>query len=139
MNGDLGVALQKFVYDTLKGSTELMGKVNGIFDYVPPRIGQDSDVKFPFVVIGEDNIVDNSDKCGTLKDPRVTIHVWSEAETKIKLKEIMQIIHDLIHYVEGSVGGVRISTTNHEYTNTLQEAEGVVFHGIMVFTFYMEG
>jgi hypothetical protein len=139
MNGDLSVALQQFVYDTLSNDAGLMSKVNGIFDYVPPNIGQEADVKFPFIVIGEDNIIDSSDKCGTLKDPKVTIHIWTEAENKMVLKEIMQIVHDLIHYTNGNVDGVNITATNHEQSNVLQEAEGLIFHGIMVFTFYMEG
>jgi hypothetical protein len=81
---DPSLALQKGVYAAL---TAILGDKVGVYDRVPLVNGQVS-ATFPYVHIGEDQILPDTDQCHDAFSAFVTVHVWSRKVGKVEAKTI---------------------------------------------------
>lgn len=82
---DPSLALQKGVYAALEAT---LGADAGVHDRVPLDPSGKVTAKFPYVNIGEDQIVPDTDQCHDAFSAFVTIHVWSRAVGKVEAKSI---------------------------------------------------
>jgi hypothetical protein len=82
---DPSLAVQKGVYTALSAA---LGSVAKVYDRVPLQAGKVA-AEFPYVHIGEDQIVPDTDQCHDAFSAFVTIHVWSRAVGKVEAKGIM--------------------------------------------------
>jgi hypothetical protein len=83
---DPSLPLQAAVFSAL--STAL-GTGVGVWDRVPVDATGKVKASFPFVQIGEDQMVSAADQCHDAVDAYVTVHVWSRAVGKVEAKTIM--------------------------------------------------
>jgi hypothetical protein len=82
---DPSLAVQKGVFDAL---TAALGDTAKVYDRVPLKAGAVA-AEFPYVHIGEDQVVPDTDQCHDAFSVFVTIHVWSRAVGKVEAKGIM--------------------------------------------------
>lgn len=78
----IGAALQKAVYAALNAEPAVAG--GRIYDGVPRA------VQFPYVTIGDEQVIEDGNACGDGWEVFVDVHVWSRPalESKVEVKEL---------------------------------------------------
>ena len=88
---DHSLALQKTVFDTLDGDSNLQSKVSDVHNFVPQN------TTYPYVQVGDDSMADNSTKDLDGNVHSIMIHTWSRYRGDKEAKEIMARIYELLH------------------------------------------
>ncbi len=129
---DHSLALQQAIYGALVADGTLMGMVTGVFDRAPD--GQPC----PYVALGEDTVVDASDKLQDGQRHTLNLHVWSrpnpgqagDARGRKQAKDILARLHALLHRQNIAVTGAILVLLRFEFEETLLDQDGITFHGI---------
>ena len=79
--------IQKALYERLTGDANLMSAIVGVYDDIPQDLRQ-----FPYVVIGDSTVIEESTQTYTATMVNVNIHVWTVYSGKLQVKTIMQLI-----------------------------------------------
>jgi len=122
--------LQKSVFSALNGGsiTDHAGTaIAGVFDDVPEGTA------YPYVLVGEETLSDNSSKDKDIFEHTLTIHIWSQYRGRRDIKVIMKQVHDLLHDSSLSVNGASMVNMRQEFQTTLLEGDGITRHGVMRF------
>lgn len=84
--------LQNAIITALEGSTQLMGKITGIYDYVPKN------VTFPYITIDEatESKFNTFNRFG--RELNIVIHIISQYKGFKEQIEILDIINSLLDY-----------------------------------------
>lgn len=88
---NLAIAVQDAVRAALLADANIVSLVKGekgIHDKIPDRRAPIDETKFPYIVIGEDEITDDSNTCMDSSRVSVAIHVWSAKPGKTQAKQI---------------------------------------------------
>ena len=119
--------LQTILYSTLNGDSTLDGIVgnNKIFDNVP------QDTSYPYVVIGNINVVNRGTKNLDGNEYNIDIDVWSEYRGKKEISNAMERIYELLHDTTYSVSGADMVVSQVRNTITLVENNGITRHGVL--------
>tara|TARA_R100000388_G_scaffold4672_1_gene4965 strand:- start:535 stop:942 length:408 start_codon:yes stop_codon:yes gene_type:complete len=119
--------LQTILYSTLNGDSTLDGIVgnNRIFDNVP----QDTD--YPYVVIGNINVINRGTKSLDGNEYNVDIDVWSTYRGKKEISDAMERIYELLHDTTYTVSGANMVISQVRNTITLVENDGITRHGVL--------
>jgi hypothetical protein len=122
------VELQKAIYDRL--NSVALGVP--VYDAVPQ--GKD----FPFVVIGDDLVIDYDTDDSRGFQVTASIHSYSNHRGTYQTKLMQSSIYDLLHRAELPVLGYNLIDSFCTYQTTISESDGVVRHGVMRFNFLLE-
>jgi hypothetical protein len=130
-------ALQAAIYTRLTSYTPLTTALGGarVFDHVPQN------QPFPYVVLGDDTLVDWSTKTNNGWEATLTLHCWDRPKAGRKsVKTILGHLYDALHRQEASVTvtGFQLVLLQCEFQQTFQETavEGDndhFYHGVMRF------
>lgn len=131
---DPSLPLQKAVHDALVAA---LGAGVGVYDDVPLDEQGRVKAKFPYVRIGEDQILSDADQCHDPSTAYCTIHVWSRLPGKVEAKTIMAqacLALDVKLIVEGfEIIGHRVDTGPHH----LDGGDGKSAHSVATFRYRM--
>ena len=83
---DPSLPLQKAQYDALMAAAGVPPRV---YDDIPKGPGGKITAEFPFVQLGEVQVVSDADQCHDPCTAWTTTHVWSRAVGKVEAKTIM--------------------------------------------------
>ena len=136
---DPAEALQRAVFAALRSSTELadaMGGVARVYDSVPPPDPNEPEaeyrqrVRMPYLVIGDDEFVDDSTTCERAWEANVTVHIWSRADGRVEAKRIGAIVRELLDAALTIDGFI---CTEHEFRDATypKDPDGVTTHGVV--------
>ena len=120
------LVLQKAVYDALSGYAGLIAEIGAghIYDAVPES------AEPPYVVIGEDQIIDDGNGCSDGWEIYSTIHVWAQPHGRAKAKRIgSEVCTALAQPL--SVQGFIVVVQQLESERYMIDADGVTPHGII--------
>jgi len=124
--------LQKSIYQTLTGDTELMALLTGVFDRPPQGTA------FPYVTLGESIGSDWSTKTTTGTEQLVTLHIWSREGGRKEAATIMERLHTLLHQADLSVDGQDLVSIQFASSGITLETDGYTYQGIMRFQALLE-
>lgn len=129
-------AVQKAVYDRLNTHPGLAGV--GVYDYVPqdPRSEAES-FKFPYLVIGEDLVVNWDTDAETGFEYTLTIHVWSRHKGALETKQIMDEARIALNRTQLDVLGLNVLFIDCESMSVAQR-DDTTYHGMMEFRLLAE-
>lgn len=129
--------LQEAIYKRLNGNAALKKIITAIYDEIPQELDEpESKGKYPFVVIGDDQIdpwdTDSQDgfEC------TVTIHVWSRYRGKKEAQNIQKHIYSAIHNKPLSIPGYQVLEPTQTAQDVQPEDNNTVRHGTQVFKIY---
>ena len=123
-----GFALQSTIYSTLSGDSNLTTTLGAsVFDDVPES------TSFPYVQIGEDNVIEFDTKDVNGSETTLTLHIWSEYKGSKETKQIMDRVHDLLHDSSLSVSGFNLINLRFEFGDIMRDPDGKTRHGVMRF------
>tara|TARA_Y100000592_G_scaffold35578_1_gene56494 strand:- start:33 stop:434 length:402 start_codon:yes stop_codon:yes gene_type:complete len=126
---DHSLQLQKTVFDTLDGDSNLQSKVSDVFNFVPQN------TTYPYVQVGDDSMADNSTKDLDGNIHSIMIHTWSRYRGDKEAKEIMARIYELLHNSSLSVSGASLVNARFETSDILNDPDGITKHGVQRFRF----
>ena len=123
--------LQEALYETLVANTALSALITGVYDFVPPA------AVLPYVVVGDIDLEgdDTIDRDGFIST--VIIHSWSGSKTKRgrkEVKDIMSAVYDALQRNKFTVGDFTNISTMFEFSDTVQEPDGLTYHGVSRFS-----
>ncbi len=124
---DAMFAAQDAVYDTLQanaGVQAVLGNPTRVYDHVP------TNAVFPYLTLGETSVTAYDVKEGTGMDAVMTLHVWSRYRGHKEVKDILKAVHAALHRATFSVAGQNFIDCRFESAETVQEADGLTYHGI---------
>lgn len=97
---DPSLALQTAVEAALRGSADLAQAMEGrvrLYPLAPPN-----DAPFPYLTIGEDQIIGDETECSASSEAYTTIHVWTRldgdvSESRAQAKRIGAVVRAVIN------------------------------------------
>lgn len=123
-------AIQRAIVAALKGAPAVMSALGGarVFDRVPP------DPQFPYVTVGDDQIIDDSDDCQEGFEVYSTIHAWSRAPSKQEVKGIAAAVRDALN---APLAITDHNLIHHEFQSArvLTENDGLTVHIVLTFRY----
>ena len=120
--------LQKAIFTTLNNNvTGVSSAKIPIYDDVPEGS------VYPYVVIGEETATNNGTKTLDGVEHTITLHAWSQYRGRREIKEIMQSVYEKLHNTAITVTGASLVNIRQEFSNTLEEQDGITRHGVMRF------
>lgn len=87
----------------------------------------------PYIVIGEETAIDAAVKDKDAHEHTLTLHVWSEYRGRYEIKTLMQEVYSKLHDAAITVTDASLVLIRHEFSTTLEEADGITRHGVMRF------
>jgi len=105
------VEVQKWVY------SKLMSLGYNVYDEVP------SGADMPYIVIGDDAVIDDSDKVKQGLEDSVNIHVWSDYKGYKELKEIVDAIVSALNFESGTQDSVNIELCLLDNISVIREED----------------
>ena len=120
-------ALQRGIYDTLSGSTELMSLLGGdrIYTAAPPA------AQFPYITLGQTVSLDWSTGTEDGSEHSLTLHVWSQAGGSKEVHEIIEVIRMVLHNQPLALEDHYLVNLRHEFTEARIDSDGETMHGIV--------
>ena len=104
-----------------------------IYDAVPQSKDSGSDIPFPYVVIGDDTMLDWDTDTSVGKEATITIHSWSSYRGRIQVKDIQGAIYDALHLSQIIVDGYDTVLCLSEYSESILDPDGLTRHGVQRF------
>lgn len=113
-------ALQAGIYSRLTGYSALTTALGSakIYDFIPTTVAA------PYVVIGDDTLIDADTKTRNGWECTLTIHVWDyEKAGRKSVKTLLGHIHDALHTQQANitVTGFTLVSIEREFQTTFQE------------------
>ena len=121
---DPGLELQGAIVAALKASAVAGGR---IYDQVP----QSTD--FPYVSIGEMQVIDDDAEYVGGVEVYATLHVWSRAAGKPEAANIAAAVRGAIHEQDLRLPFWRLVEIRHQSTRLMTDPDGITAHGVMTF------
>jgi hypothetical protein len=87
----------------------------------------------PYIVIGDDTMIEYDADQVLGFDSTVTIHTWSTYRGRSEVKSLMGLIYDALHRAEFTIQGYNLIGCDCEYSETFLESDGVTRHGVQRF------
>lgn len=121
------LALQKSIFSTLTADAAVLAILGAprIYDDVPQRTA------LPYVTLGQtvarDWSTGTEDGCEHL----LTLHVWSRAEGRREVHELMSAVKTALHDHLLALEGHRLVNLRHELSEARRDADGETYHGIV--------
>lgn len=121
--------LQKAVFATLGGSTQLVALLGG------PKIHDQAqtNVLFPYVTFGRTSVYDWSTDTESGTEQLFTVHVWSKSQGKREALEIMDVVRGLLDNATLALGGHHLVNMRLEFSETRFDDRLSLQHGLLRF------
>lgn len=120
-------SLQRSIYDKLAADSGVLA-ITGtarIFDDVPQR------PVFPYVTLGQSTLRDWSTATDDGAEHLVTLHVWSRADGRREVHELMSALRAALHEQPLVLEGHHLVNLRHEQSEARREPDGETYHGIV--------
>jgi hypothetical protein len=125
----IGPEVQKAIFDALKASPALAG--GRVYDSVP------ANAEFPYVSIGEEQIVGDGNSCGDGWEIFADVHVWSRKPGFPEAKGIAATVVDRVTAVT-SVSGFAVIEVEFQDMRALRDTDGLTSHIVCSFRFIID-
>lgn len=119
--------VQQSVYTALTSNATLMGLIEGVYDHVPQTTDR------AYVRIGEGDFTERGSHTTDGESAEITIHCWFEGRGRLGVYNIMEQIRETLHNTDLSFTGYNNLSMLESFKTTMQEADGVTYHGIQRF------
>ena len=131
--------LQVGIYNKLVGDAPLMGSIVGVFDNHPQDGDGGDNSIFPYITIGDDDLVawDTDTETGT--EATVNIHVWSRGNSRLETKQVQQLIYDALHRDTITMTGYTVVGIDLTNQGAARDPDGITIHGVQTLRILYEG
>lgn len=127
----VGSEVQKAIYAALVAA-DVAG--DRIYDQPP------EDAVFPYVTIGDEQVLDDGTSCGDAWEVFTDVHGWSQPATGSKA-EVKDLRAAIVAAVKGisAVSGFSLISVSVDTSRTRRDPDGLTEHDITTFRFLLNG
>lgn len=128
----IGAELQKAIWSALAESSPAVAG-GRVYDQVP------GDPTFPYVTIGDEQVLDDGNSCGDAWEVFSDIHVWSRPASGSKA-EAKGIVADIVPLVVAIAGVENFDVVSAQLQNsrTVRDPDGLTEHAVLTFRFLLD-
>lgn len=121
------LALQGALVALLKASTGGgdLGVADRVYDKPP------SPLTFPYIRIGDDQVIGDDDECEELSEVYSRIHVWSQKGGKVEAKTIAGAVRSRIRGATWTLAGFKVDGIQFVQTQYLDDPDGISTHAVI--------
>ena len=122
--------LQKSIYGALVAGNVAGGRV---YD-APP-----DEPTFPYVTIGDEQVIDDSNSCGASWEVFPDIHIWSRpaSGSKVELMTLQALFEPLLATTL-TIAGYLVVGASLETARSFRDQDGLTEHGVMTFHYLID-
>lgn len=102
-----------------------LGVADRVYDEVPAK------PVFPYLKIGDDQVLGDDVDCGQLSRVVARIHVWSRAIGKPECKAIAGAVRDRLRAWDFALPGFRVENVQFLQTLYLDDPDGITQHAVI--------
>ena len=106
-----------------------LGVADRIYD-MPP-----ASPTFPYLKVGDDQVIGDDDDCGQVSKVVTRVHVWSQRGGKAEAKTIGGAVRDRIRGATWSLPGFSVDNVQFLQMPVLNDPDGISAHAIVEFEF----
>lgn len=135
---DPALPVQAALFAALKAHAGLAAAFGGpprIYDYVPVDGARQVTAAFPFVHLGEDQVVSDADQCHDASTLYTTVHVWSRRPGKVEAKTIMAQVCLAADAILPVAGFQMIAHAVDDGPRYLTDGDGLSTHAVATFRY----
>lgn len=125
---DPALPLQAALVAALKSSGGV-GAGTRVYDAVP------NSPTFPYVTVGDDQVLGDDDDCGDNSEVFVRIHAWSRTVGYPEVKAIAAAIRARIKATAITLAGFQVVVKEYVQTQYLQDPDGLTRHAVIEMRF----
>lgn len=136
MSDDVGTAIQKGWYTLFTTDAGVLAAgspplAEGKRIYQPVK----KDPVFPYIVLGERQILGNDDDCATRSEIFDRIHVWSSAVGYLECQAICDAVRAAVRRspLDLSIAGFDVVLTQYVQTHIMNDPDPLTSHGVVEF------
>lgn len=138
---DPALALQQAIETTLRASEELKTAM-GLATVRLYTVSAPNEAQLPYVIIGEDQIIDDSTECAESSEVFTTVHVWSRvtegvSASRVQAKKMAGAIRAALK-TEFAVPGFDVVLRDFENTRHLTDPDGLTAHAVVSHRFLLD-
>ncbi len=127
----IGSEVQKAIYAALNAPTALAG--GRTYDRVPP------DPMFPYITIGDEQVVDDGNSCEDGWEVFADVHIWSRPATgsKVEVKDLVAAVVTRLNTPLTVIGFIVI-VTELQSARTLRDPDGITEHAVLTLRYVLQ-
>jgi hypothetical protein len=128
----IGGELQTAQYAALSGAGVADGRVYDKPPALPDRV-------FPYVTIGDEQVIDDGTSCADAWEILSDVHVWSRPNSgsKLEVKTLTSAIVPLLA-APLAVVGHRVVEASLQSARTFRDPDGITEHSVMTFRYLVD-
>ena len=134
----IGPELQTAIYGALLAANICDGR---IYDQVPPEKDRaaGSGASFPYVTIGDEQVIDDGNTCGESWDVMADIHCWSRpaSGSKVEVKTLRATIVAALN-TNLSLTGFVVVSAKLETARSLRDPDGKTEHDVITMRYQID-
>lgn len=123
----IGTEVQKAIFDVLRAAPAIAG--GRVYDHVPRTNGEVT-ATFPYVEIGNEQIIDDGNSCDDGWEVFADVHVWSRAVGFPETKGLIASIVPRLASID-TIPGFTVIVAEVESTRVLRDPDGLTSHGVI--------
>jgi hypothetical protein len=127
----IGSQVQKALFAALDGAPPLAG--GRIYDRVP------ADPTFPYITIGDEQVVDDGNSCEDGWEVFADIHIWSRPATgsKVEVKDLVAAVVARLN-TPLSVADLIVVIAELQNARTMRDPDGITEHAVLTFRYVLQ-
>lgn len=135
----VSTALQKLLYDALRGDAGLSAMIGGrVYDHIPADGQGNVTAAYPHVAFGAYDFVPDDADCIVSGDHTLQIDIWSRAVGKVEAKQITDAVRRRLHGYEADMGAYGLVDMRVVLAQVVGDPDGLTSHGIVQVTASIE-
>lgn len=125
---DPSLEIQGAVVTALKSASAVTALIAGrVYDRVPPA------PTFPYVNVGENQVIPDRAGCYDAADVVLTIHAWARGEGYVEVKRVGKAVSDALLASDLPIAGYRLIDKEFEGTRYMRDPDGLTSHAVITF------
>jgi hypothetical protein len=86
---------------------------------------------FPYITVGDDQVVGDDTECAEISEVFVRIHAWSRAVGYPELKTVVGLVRTRIRETDFDLEGFSVNEVQFQNIQYLQDPDGLTRHAVI--------
>lgn len=132
-------SIQRAIFEKLITDPVLMSEAVSVYDSHPQANDSGSDSDFPYITVGDENVLtwDTDTELGF--QASITVHVWARNRGKKECKLVQGLIYESLHRTTGlAFLDYHVVGIDQESCTSFQDSDGSTIHGTQTFNLTIE-
>lgn len=131
-------AVQEAIYNAIAGNVDISANSIDVLDDVPQPFDGETNDRFPYITIGEDNHVSIDTDLENMNLVSISVHIWSRSQGRKETKTIQGYVYNTLQRANLTGDGYKFINIMQDSSASFLDADGLTRHGVQVFNLIIE-